>query len=466
MEKNRFSIELGKRIPRRGGSRPGDGSKSVIVMGDFSGRAYPTGPPGQTNHRLMEVTQETLDTLCARIGPALQLQAGVESPPLTIHFRCLEDFHPDNLCTQLRILNPEIIESDSANKEQRGQDAHPSPAAHESERNTLDRRLGKPSLAIEKQRAGEGGISSTKQSLIQDVVRRLADQANTPETTGQAESVVDHVSATSTLRTLLHAPEFKALESIWRSLDWLLRSIETNEKTICYLLDISRGALLHEIEEGGEVEDSSLWHTLQEQIAGDFGGGSDVLLIADFCFGSDPEDIQLLDALGQLVSRFGGALVAAADANTFEHLSDQALITAWQQFRRTPVSRQILLALPRVLLRLPYGEMTDPVDAFDFVELDDDQPDQLLWGNPAFACAIFMLQNAQGALAEPVSAIADMPAYSYRVDGEIHLQPCTEKQYSERQIDRFLSLGLVPVLGSHRSNIIQAPWLQSLAIDA
>jgi len=407
------------------------------------------------------VAQETLAALSERSGPTLQLHTGPKSQPLTINFRCLEDFHPDRICTQHHLL--EHVSADAADKEQRRPDTQPPAAPVESEQDTVERLLGKRPLDIERQRAGNGAISSARQALIQDLVQRLAGQADTPGTTAPADTQIDDVSASARLRTLLHAPGFQALEATWRSLDWLLRTIEATGNTVYYLLDITRHSLFEEIGKGERVEDSDLYRALQEQLAGDFGERSDPLWIGDFHFGTDPEAIQLLDGLGQLVSSFGGKLITAAESDLFEHLSDPALATAWEQFRQAPVSRQLLLALPRILLRLPYGNNTDPIDSFAFEELEGYEPDRLLWGNAAFACAIVMLQRAQGAPAETASAIADMPAYSYRANGESRLQSGTEKLYDERQIDRFLSLGLIPILGSIRSNIIRVPWLQSLA---
>lgn len=460
-EKDRFSIEFGQRSHRGGVNRSGKSSKKVIVMGDFSGRACSEDAPAQTGYRLLQVAQETLDTLCEHIGPTLRLHTGPKSQPLTINFRCLEDFHPDSICTQHHLVEP--VSADAADKGQRRQDTQPPTAPAESEQDTVERLLGKRSLDIERQRAGKGGISSARQALIQDLVQRLAGQSDTPGSTAPADTLIDAVSATARLRTLLRTPGFQVLEATWRSLDWLLRTAEVTENTVFYILDITRYSLFEQIGKGERVEDSKLYRALREQLAGDFGERSDPLWIGDFYFGIGPEDIQLLDGLGQLVSSLGGKLVAAAESDTFEPPPDPARASIWQQFRRTPVSRHLLLCLPRILLRLPYGKTTDPIDSFAFEEMEGHEPDRLLWGNPAFACAIVMLQRAQGGSAETASAIAEMPAYSYRASGESHLQPATEKLYSERQIDRFLDLGLIPVLGSNRRNIIRIPWLQSLA---
>ena len=72
------------------------------------------------------------------------------------------------------------------------------------------------------------------------------------------------------------------------------------------------------------------------------------------------ERIALLEALDEL----GSIRAAAARVG----LSYKA---AWDAVRRLPEVRSLGLALPRILLRLPHGKDTTPVDSFDFEEVPD-----------------------------------------------------------------------------------------------
>ena len=59
----------------------------------------------------------------------------------------------------------------------------------------------------------------------------------------------------------------------------------------------------------------------------------------------------------------------------------------WRLLRTSAVAPWLGLALPRVLLRLPYGQKTDPVESFAFEEMPGGRdPEAYLWGNPAYAC--------------------------------------------------------------------------------
>ena len=58
----------------------------------------------------------------------------------------------------------------------------------------------------------------------------------------------------------------------------------------------------------------------------------------------------------------------------------------WRSFREKDDSRYVTLCLPHLLMRLPYGNDTDPVETFVYEEdAAGPSPDRYLWGNAAFA---------------------------------------------------------------------------------
>jgi type VI secretion system protein ImpC len=121
-----------------------------------------------------------------------------------------------------------------------------------------------------------------------------------------------------------------------------------------------------------------------------------------------------------------------------------------------------------VLLRVPYGPRTDPIEAFDFSEVaDPSEHEAFLWGNPAFACAGLLLRSFQerGWDMEPGDHLEldDLPAYTWTEDGEPHLLPCAETLLPERAVDSILAAGLIP-LSSHRQRpAVRVVRYQSLA---
>ncbi|HXI31872.1 MAG TPA: type VI secretion system contractile sheath large subunit, partial [Vicinamibacterales bacterium] len=171
-------------------------------------------------------------------------------------------------------------------------------------------------------------------------------------------------------------------------------------------------------------------------------------LVALFTFGSSNADVALLAALGVIASKAGAPLLGDADPSLAA--DETTAPPAWQALRRTETARWIGLAAPRVLLRSPYGQRTDPIDAFAFEEVvGAPATGDLLWAPAALGTALLIGRafTARGWEMEPGDEreIGGLPAYTYMRDGEHTMQPCTEQALTEREIDAFLRAGLVPI---------------------
>jgi len=200
------------------------------------------------------------------------------------------------------------------------------------------------------------------------------------------------------LDRILHAPEFRAVEAAWRGLWYLVSQTETSSQLQIKMLDVSKSELLRDLQRASAVDQSWLFKRVYE----DPYGGSPVapfaLLIGDFAFSSTPEDIELLEKLGEVASRclapfVGGAapeMLGLDDFQRLPYLRDLARVftsaeyARWRSFRQSEVARYVALTLPRFLLRPPYGIRPGVAGEFQYVE--DTRDDlHLSWGNAAFA---------------------------------------------------------------------------------
>ena len=69
-------------------------------------------------------------------------------------------------------------------------------------------------------------------------------------------------------------------------------------------------------------------------------------------------------------------------------------VAAWRVLRGLPEARYLGLALPRFLIRLPYGKDTESTELFDFEEISGSAAhEDYLWANPAFAAALLLAQT-------------------------------------------------------------------------
>ncbi len=117
-----------------------------------------------------------------------------------------------------------------------------------------------------------------------------------------------------------------------------------------------------------------------------------------FPFGITPEDLDILLGLARVCAAHSCACLAGAHPR-FVNCDSFALhpdlqdwrcqppadyVTAWNRLRGAPAAVHVQLALPRFLLRQPYGTNSDPIKSFAFEEmLDPVEHESYLWGNSA-----------------------------------------------------------------------------------
>ena len=165
-----------------------------------------------------------------------------------------------------------------------------------------------------------------------------------------------------------------------------------------------------------------------------------------------------------MASQAGGPLLAGADRALAG--DDAGALAAWHALRRSEAAPWIGLATPRVLLRLPYGKGSDPIESFRFEEFAG-QPvhDEFLWGTASLAAAVLIGRSftARGWDMElgDEREIGDLPAYTFVRDGERELQACGERYLTETEIQRLLTAGLIPVASRRDRNAVVVIRFQS-----
>ncbi|MFO1349427.1 MAG: type VI secretion system contractile sheath large subunit [Gammaproteobacteria bacterium] len=147
-----------------------------------------------------------------------------------------------------------------------------------------------------------------------------------------------------------------------------------------------------------------------------------------------------------------------------------AVASQWQALRASPIAHWIGLALPRLLLRAPYGARSDAIEAFAFEELTAERRHQdYLWGNPAFACAqwiaaAFTEQGWDLRLDGPFDLI-DLPTHVYQERGEKKLLACAEIFLSERAAQAMTARGIMALQSYRDRNTVRLRALHSIAAD-
>ena len=478
-----FSFRAGS--ARRRDPDPDEGCLRVAFLGDFSGRdnqcraGRPSRPRARSSYR---VEAGTLDAVMAALQPRLELALGdPPAPVVALEFRELDDFHPEalydrlELCAALRQLrdrlqNPATFAAAAAllsglasapsgvGPAAGGPPAPPVSPPPPAAGGSLAELLTKPAQAPPAFAPGlsRGGPAD---SLIRAAVGPYVlprPEARLPECLGQVDAAL-----TGRLRAVLHHPDFQALESLWRGVDFLLRRVDADRVDV-HLVDVGRAELPAALAQDGQPP-GWLQAWLGEARTATSGEAPWGLLIGGFAFGPAPEDSALLSALGTAAQRVGAPFLAAARPELLGAASALDLPTptawtavsresaaAWEALRASGSATYLGLAAPRFLLRLPYGAKGDPVARFGFEELTAPSAHhEYLWGNPALLCACALAETyvAEGRVgpAQGAYEAADLPYFAYREDGESRVLPCAEVWLPDRVAERLLEEGIMPV---------------------
>jgi type VI secretion system protein ImpC len=127
----------------------------------------------------------------------------------------------------------------------------------------------------------------------------------------------------------------------------------------------------------------------------------------------------------------------------------------WKSFRESEDSRYVALAMPHILMRLPYGRDNVPVEAFDFEEkVDGTKHNQYLWGNAAYALGTkltdaFAKHSWCAAIrgVEGGGLVEDLPVHTFKTDeGDVALKCPTEIAITDRREKELADLGFIPLV--------------------
>ena len=256
------------------------------------------------------------------------------------------------------------------------------------------------------------------------------------------------------LDAILHNEQFQNLESAWRSLKYLVDKTNFRENIKVEMLNVSKDDLLEDFEDSPEVPKSGLYKTVYTAEYGQFGGKPYGAMIGNYEFGPGPQDIKLLQYVASVGAMAHAPFIASAgpqffgveDFQKLPQLKDLKSIfegpqyTKWQAFRESEDARYVALALPRFLLRLPYGPDTQPVKAFNYDESVSASHDNYLWGNAAFTFASRLTDSFAkyrwcANIIGPMGggAVEDLPLHQYEAMGAVQTKIPTEVLISERR---------------------------------
>ena len=317
--------------------------------------------------------------------------------------------------------------------------------------------------------AHEEGQKSYARDLIGEFVDQVLEEGMTVKTDTVAAiekriAAIDEMLSQQ-VNEILHYEDFQKLEGSWRGLQYLVFNTETSTKLKLRVLNVSRADLVKDLEKATEFDQSELFKQIYELEYGTFGGSPYGLLIGDYEFGRTNQDVALLEKISNVAAAAHAPFITAASAKLLDmesftelmgprdlaKLTEGAEMIKWNEFRNSEDSRYVTLVLPHILMRLPYGPNSKPVEDFDFKEdVTGRDHRKYLWGNAAYALG----QRITDAFAkygwcaairgnEGGGRVEGLPVHTFQTDeGDVALKCPTEIAITDRREKELDTLGL------------------------
>jgi type VI secretion system protein ImpC len=472
----------------------------IAILGDFSGRANRAQlePETLSSRRLIEIDRDNFEEVMARLNISLKL-GFADSDGIQLAIKELDDFHPDELYEKLesfselrslrrRLKNNNSFEAaaaeiqgwSSVNDTQQAAATLPANPTQADLIEAIENDAGNilDSILDSQQQSSSDahGESSQIERLIKSVVAPYVIPAADPR---QDEMIASVDQATQThMRDILHHADFQALESAWQSLYFLIKRLETGSTLKIKILDVSKQELQADLAVD-DITSSAIYKLFCDSAEGDAPYS---VLLGNYSFTDSIDDVLSLASIGEIAQQAGAPFIAAAnetlagcesfgttpDYEDWNHTISDGVSNAWQMLRQSPVAAHIGLALPRFLLRLPYGKKTKPIDSFSFEEMPEEHCHACyLWGNAAFLKVELLARNfkTHGWAMQPGEEYQtdSLPVHYYQDEGETVGKPVAEILLTEKGGEIISQQGLMALWSVKNMDAIRSSDFRSVA---
>lgn len=337
------------------------------------------------------------------------------------------------------------------------------------------------SIDTQKQSEYSEAIKGILDQITSKDANRLAFDKNAELTIRNNIAQIDQIISKQ-LSAVMHHPTFQKAEAAWRGLDYLVKKSETGPTLKIKFMQLTKEELGDDVKNASRFDQSKLFQKLYEEEFGTAGGKPFGILVGDYEFGPKPEDVALLRNLSESCAAAMCPFIASAgsemlklksftDIGTYPILSElfeSPDFIDWNNLRENDDSRYLVLTLPRIMSRLPYGPNTVPVKKFDFREMEIDDKDRnqeinhenFAWMSSAFAHAAcitraFSKYGWCGAIrgVEGGGKVEDLPSYVHIDERGSLAQKCpSEVPITDRREKELSDLGFISLCHYKQEN--------------
>lgn len=458
----------------------------MLFMGNWSGDG---AKPGLDSRRPVMIDRDNFDSVMERFGVALELDLG--GGAISLRFNEIDDFGPDNLFrnlpifAELRDVRKRLRSVDSFDEaasevrswfksEEKEAEAPVEPVA-EAPKYSLDDILS----GTQARHAEETDLSRLISKVVEPYLVKV-DETEQSKLVAGVDSTISNL-----MRSILHHPSFRSLESAWRGLFFAVRRIETDVDLKLFVLNLSKDELSDNLKGVNSLAETVLYREVIRERLEMPGADPFSLICADYSFGANVDDAATLMRIGRIAR--------AADASFVSHMRPEMFGLAsfarlpepsafsireetnegklWSAVRAVPEAGFLGLCPMRFLARVPYGADSDPAESFEFEEFTDAVPhEDFVWANPSFICAVLLAQSYRAYgwdMGDALMRDLDrLPIYHYVDDGEKKMKPCAESLMTEAISEKLLENGLMPLISFKDSDRVRIASYRSAASPA
>ncbi|QEW19754.1 type VI secretion protein, family [Marinibacterium anthonyi] len=440
----------------------------IALFGDFSGRAargaLETGDALAARAPVM-LDPDSVEEIIARFAGDLVLPVGRDGAGVKVPVSGLDDLHPDEIYEKVELfaelnglrgqLKAGATSAGALARLKQWAEAHDVPLAPTHRRSAATSVPADRKLSDFQRLIGDHGATLTQTSPVEDMIARIIGPHVRRAPDMDAVKLVDE-AISSAMRLILHHPDFQALESQWRSLDLLARSIEADDKLDVMLYDVSAEEIAADLAAAEDLAQSGIVRLLTgPPLDEETGRGGYSALIGLYTFEETPPHAQILGRIARVAAHVDAPFVAAMSPGFLEVKKEDRhplVAEAWDTLRAMPEAAYIGLATPRFMLRRPYGAKSEPIYEFDFEEFTMAEGLKgLLWANPVVLVTILMAQsfrrNGPALDLGSVMSLGDVPFHfiTDRYGDQVAL-PCTERNLTLSRVEDVMARGFMPVV--------------------
>lgn len=475
----------------------------VGLFADLTGQAEDASvvPGAYKERKMVDIDRDNFNDVLKQCKPRAALATvdnviagGGAKLTTPITFTALDDFEPINVIKKVDAMNA-VFEQRKLLRELQARteiDDHAAAKLEDAVKGYSD--AGSPPTDVGNEldeviAAGDPRKDAFKEAVKTQVLPLYAAGANPSAKDKGAAAVIDLAVSTidkqlsQQLSLVMQDAGFKALEATWRGLFYLVSRTETGTMLKLRVFNATLDELRGDMEKAVEFDQSRLFKMIYEAEYGTLGGTPYSLLVGAYEIGPKGTDISFLRKMSEVAAAAHAPFIVAAAPDMFgldkgfanlakprdlAKIFEGANMIEWQEFRDSEDSRYVTLVMPRVLLRLPYGEKSNPVEGLAFEEEVDSDGSKLpdnarfLWGNAVFFLAeritnAFSLYSWTAAIrgVEGGGLIEGLPVYTYSTsddsDGIRELFCPTEVSITDRREKELNDLGFISLCHSKGS---------------